>query len=51
MLKQLTVQDWPNLKKDKRASLHRKLHRDAYPVRDTITLEEYIKKSGGGLGV
>lgn len=51
MLKQLTIQDWPNLKKDKRSSLHRKLHKDAYPVTESISLEEYIKKSRGGLGV
>jgi hypothetical protein len=50
MLKQLTIQDWPNLKKDKRSSLHRKLHRDAYPVQQSITLEDYIKNTGGGLG-
>lgn len=50
MLKQFTLSDWPNMKNDKRQTLHRKLFRDAYPEKiKTVTLEEYMKNSGGGL--
>ena len=51
MLKALTIQDWSHMKKDKRSSLHRKLHKQAFPEdHKAITLEEYMKQSGGGLG-
>lgn len=51
MLENFTLADWPNMKKDKRASLHRKLHDMAYPeLRKTISLEDFMKQSAGGIG-
>ena len=51
MLMQLTISDWPNMKNEKRSSVHRKLFRDAYPENNKpISLDEFIKKSGGSIG-
>lgn len=39
-LKQLSVMDWPNMKKDKRQKMHKELHRQAYPK--SMTAKNYI---------
>ena len=31
MLTQFTILDWPNMKKEARQSLHRKIHKQAFP--------------------
>jgi hypothetical protein len=31
MLKELTVQDWPNQKQNQRSKLHKQLYKKAYP--------------------
>lgn len=50
MLKALTIQDWSHMKKDKRSSLHRQLHKQAYPeMQKSISLDEFVKRNGGGL--
>ena len=42
MLKKFTISDWPNMKKDSRETLHRKLHKVAFPetYARTITPEQ-----------
>lgn len=51
MLKQLKIQDWSYQKREQREKIHKELSKIAYPENQkTITLEEFMKQSGGGLG-
>jgi hypothetical protein len=49
-LENWTANDWPNIKKDKRESMHRKLHRVAYPDNKPIAMTPETLANFIGLG-
>lgn len=50
MLKELTVQDWSNMKRNQRQKLHKDLYRKAYPSflskKKKITIEDLKRMQG-----
>jgi len=50
MLRDMTMMDWPHMKKGSREELHRKLHRAAYPstYSTPVSVQELAKMLGLG---
>jgi hypothetical protein len=49
MLVEMTLHDWPKMKKNSRTELHRKIHKQAYPYLEarTITPQELARMLNG----